>query len=661
PVVYPAWLVSAAEAIRALADRPGTLFLLLLAMNAVARPCSATSHDARLYSLQAMNQAQDGVFADDVFLRYGSQDQFTLFAHVIGPLVGLVGVRPAFFGLYLVFNTLFIYSLFRLIRALVDDSLIATISLFYLVTAPLNYGGADIFTVHEQFFTPRLIGTTLTLFALERLLRHGFVSAFALLAAGALFHPLMVFGGMMIWAGYVASTFLPLRVFFTIAIASLLGFTMVLSIPTVGACLFGTLDDDWHRLIRVAVGYNYPDTWAVKDWTNVAVSFAVPTAACLSLYPDDADRQRFFAIAILAGVVGLLTTVAASMLPYALLFQGQPYRVLWILRVVQVPLAFLLIARWSESESVLKQCASLALVGFFCVTHYIPIELGIFAIMVPLSIFASRMNDESWWYGGARGFVVAAIAWMLYRWCFFAAQRDVIARFFDLGEWVMFDLVGPAFLIVGLCVTACYWNAAPSLAGLRWTSALIALGIPLGLFATEVSPAFRQHHTRLGSDIAFVSDFIRDHHPADGRRPAVYCVCNRPDLLWIDGRTTSYFSIIQTAGVMFHRDTAMEIDRRAQVVAKFEMAQQRAEMLYPDEGKKVGMANLFKIDFDCPAPTRDDLIRLCRDPGLDYVAIPHEFPGLHSASNGRIFVYECYKVRTAATLAFSARMAPSER
>src|SRR5207249_4488711 len=160
------------------------------------------------YSLQALNSAEDGAYADDVFLRYGSQDQFTLFSRLVGPMVAVLGLRLTFFLLYIVFNTLFLFALFRLVRAFVDDALIATLALVFLVTAPLHYGGHDIFTVHEQFFTPRINGMTFTLLALERILRGGFVTAAALLLAGTLMHPLMAFGGVMIWTGYVASAYL---------------------------------------------------------------------------------------------------------------------------------------------------------------------------------------------------------------------------------------------------------------------------------------------------------------------------------------------------------------------------------------------------------------------------------------------------------------------
>jgi hypothetical protein len=245
---------------------------------------------------------------------------------------------------------------------------------------------------------------------------------------------------------------------------------------------------------------------------------------------------------------------------------------------------------------------------------------------------------------------------MLYRWCFFVMQREVIAQFFDLNEWVLFDLVSPMFWLVGLCVAVRVSNFG----AMRWPAVAVGLGLPIVLFATEVSPTFERDHTRLGGDIAFVRDFVRERESSEARHVSVYSPYGRADLLWIDVRATSYFSIMQTAGVMFNRPTAEEIQRRCVLVSKFEMARQREEMLFFEDGKKAAMENLFKVAFDCPAPSRGDLVRLCNEPGLDYVVIPQEFPDLYSATNGRIFVYECYKVRTADS-SFSARVAPRGR
>ena len=664
-VPLPSWLTHATCAIRQLADRPWTLFFLLLALNAAGRASSPTAHDARLYSLQALNQAEHGAYADDVFLRYGSQDEFSLFSRVVGPMVEAMELRPAFFLLYRIFNALFIFALFRLVRALIDDPLISTLSLIYLVTAPLAYGGYDIFMVHEQFFTPRTVGTSLTLFALERLLRQRFVMAFALLIAAALMHPLMACGGVMIGVGYVACTYLPTRIFAGLLIAASLGAAVILAIPTIGANLFGTIDDDWHQMIRIAVGYNYPDDWPFKDWLNLAVSFALPIAACVYLYRDDPAKQRFCFIVILAGAVGFLATVAASMLPYALLFQGQPYRVLWILKVLQAPLGFLLIARWMQADALWGRIASLALIAFFCVAHYITPELTIFAVALPVSILLGRLSEQSaqpgwWWYAVARGFVLGSIGWMAYRWWFFLAQRQMISQFFDLNEWVLFDLISPIFWIVALCVTSRLWQS-PNFAAMRWSAAAVAILTPPAFFAAEMSADFQMNHTRLGADMAFVKQVIQERGGDPSRRPNIYSALGRPDLVWIDVQATSYFDILQTAGVMFNRRTADEINRRIPLINKFEMARQRQEVVFLDDAKKIGMENLFKLNFNSPDPTRDDLIKLCQERDLDYVVIPQEFPGLYSATNGRIYVYECYKVRTAAALALSASPTPSER
>ena len=684
PVPLPNWLTPATGSIRQLADRPWTLFLILLALNAIARPCSATAHDAKLYSLQALNVAEAGAYADDVFLRYGSQDQFSLFSQIIGPIVAELGVRPAFFLCYLVFNTLFIAALFRLVRTLIDDPLISTLAIVYLVTAPLTYGGHDIFMVHEQFFTPRINGMTLTLFALERLLRNCFVTAFVLLGIGLLMHPLMAFGGVLIALGYLASTLLPARTFSWLAASTLLAFAVLLCTPTYANWIFGTMDDDWHHSIRLAVGYNYPDTWPIEDWLNLAVSFALPIAACFYLYRDDPLRRRFLIAVTLAGAVGFVTTVAASMLPYALLFQAQPYRVLWILKALQIPLGFLLIARWSESQSLPAKLAALALVAFFCVVHQNPQELLIIAMALPISFAIGRMGDEHvkagwWWYATARGFVLGAIGWMAYRCWFFVAQRAVIAQHFDWSELVLFDLVSPIVCLIALArfrpfpsgTEAGGEGSSPIYLGLPWACAALAILAPVALFSMEAFATLRHEHTRLGGDMTFVAEFVRERgvsspptplSAGEGRnRPSIYCSLGRPDLLWIDVGATSYFDILQTAGVMFHRSTAVEIDRRIALVAPFEMAHQRDEGIFLSEVKKVGMENLFKLKFDSPSPTRQDLVRLCQEPGLDYVVIPQEFPGLYSASNGRVFVYECYKVRTTAGLAFSARPAPGER
>ena len=663
---FPTWITGAAGTIRDLAERPWTLFVLLLAVNAIARPCTSTSHDARLYSLQALNHAEDSAYADDVFLRYGSQDRYSAFSQVAGPIVREFGVRPVFFTFYLIFNTLFLFALFRLVRTLISDPVVSTLSLIYLTTAPLAFGGCDIFMVHEQFFTPRTIGSAMTLFAIERLLQRSYLSTGFLLAAGLAMHPLMAFGGVLIACSYLTMEYLSARWFGGLLVSVSAMAAVLLALPVVSAQMFGVIDDDWHLFIRIAVGYNYPDTWDTKDWLNLALSLVLPVAGAAWLFKSQPNRQRFLLAAALAGSAGFLVTLVASLSPYALLFQGQPYRVLWILKVLQIPLAFAFIVRWSVAESLPARLGALTMIAFFAVGNLAQQELTIIAMALALSMGLAVLNRDGlgsnwWWLGLARGFVLGALGWMTYRWWFFVSKREVISQHFDLNEFALFDLFHPFLWLVGICIAASIWNAWPAQATVRWAALVLATIVPSAWFATEACPTFRREHTRIGQDIAFIREYVGEQRRAEGRHPSVYCSLGRADLLWIDVPATSYFDIIQTAGVMFQRQTAIELQRRIGLVAKFEMARQRQEAVFLDNAKKVGMENLFHEMFDGPAPTALDLVRLANDPALDYIVIPKCFDDLYSATNGRVYLYDCAKMRKAGGGSTGVRFAARER
>src|SRR5438874_1165283 len=93
----PTWSDRAFEAIGKLAAPPWSLLLVLLAVNALARPYAGITHDARLYSAQVLNQIDPTVYGDDIFFRYGSQDQFSIFSRFVAPVVRLLGLETAFF------------------------------------------------------------------------------------------------------------------------------------------------------------------------------------------------------------------------------------------------------------------------------------------------------------------------------------------------------------------------------------------------------------------------------------------------------------------------------------------------------------------------------------------------------------------------------------
>lgn len=663
---YPAWFSTWGNALRQLADRPATLFLIILAINALARPYSNCAHDARLYSLQVLNQAENGAYADDIFLRYGSQDQFSIFSRIVGPLAAHFGVKPTFFVLYLVFNTLFLWGLFRLIRRLFDDPLIATASLVFLVTGEMLYGGHGIFAVHEQFFTPRLVAVTLVLHALERLVAHRFVSAFLLVAIALTFHPLMAFGGLLIWLGYVAWVLVGARGFTIGFAAACAASILVVAIPAAGVRLFGQIDDDWHAMIRLSALYNYPDAWSYTDWLNHAVALGLGVAAVAWLFQGDLVRRPFFLVLTLSAVMGLLMTTIASLSPYALLFQGQPYRAVWILKIMQIPLGFMVLSRLMGAPDFLSRLVTLALATFFLVTTYSVNEWLLCLFAAPIALFGWRLLDQPsrsdwWWWAGVTTLFLGTTGWMLYRWGFIVAQRDVLLHIFDRVDFVRLLTISvpPAIWLIGTLVVVTSFANAGEQRALRWVCAAAWLGTPTFYFGLDMSVAGRTQYTRHGADITFVKTTLADRHGE--RLPTVYSSLGRPEYVWIDLRATSFYDGLQAAGVMFNRKTAVELQRRIDLVCKFEMDRIRKDSLLMTDDGKAFAERLYKTPFDGPPPTADDLVRLCAEPGLDYVVIPQEFPGLYSATNGRIYVYECSKVRNNAGLAMNARSARDSR
>ena len=99
---------------------------------------------------------------------------------------------------------LLILALKRLVEALIDDRLVSTFALAFMMVAPLPFGGLKTLHVHEPFLTSRLLANVFVLFGLERALRGRFFIALVLIIVGLAFHPLMAVGGLMIWAACFA-------------------------------------------------------------------------------------------------------------------------------------------------------------------------------------------------------------------------------------------------------------------------------------------------------------------------------------------------------------------------------------------------------------------------------------------------------------------------
>ena len=101
----------------------GTRLAALLCATAllwlVTRPFFGTVFDARFYMVEALRALEPARFADELYFKFGSQGNFSLFTKLYLPLLPVFGVGTTGLILTVCGQLLWLFGLFRLTRSLV--------------------------------------------------------------------------------------------------------------------------------------------------------------------------------------------------------------------------------------------------------------------------------------------------------------------------------------------------------------------------------------------------------------------------------------------------------------------------------------------------------------------------------------------------------------
>ena len=371
----------ALAALDRLAASPAALVCVLLAANALALPYAGFSHDARLYASQVVERARPGSFADDLYLRYGSQDKYSVFTLLVAPLASALGLAPTFFLVYLASKALCFYGAVRLVRALVPEGRAAVLGLLYNAVIPLPFGGNEIIHLNEPFLTPRVAACGLVFLGLERMLAGRPVRSLVVLAAALLVHPLMAFVGFLVFALWWALTRLSRRQLVVAAVTVCALAAAVVGYEPLGRKVFGHMDDAWRDVIFEVCFFIRPQAWAVSDWLRLAC--AVPVVAALA-WGAEPGRATFLRAVLAAAVAGMIGTLVAAHSHYLLLIQASPYRTLWLLEFLAPPLAFGAAVRLWRRDTGPARCAALALVLLITCNWHYDVVPGVFLFLACL-------------------------------------------------------------------------------------------------------------------------------------------------------------------------------------------------------------------------------------------------------------------------------------
>jgi hypothetical protein len=643
-------LSRAVSALKSLGEQPAALFCALLVLNAVVGAYVGLGHDARLYAGQVLHRLGEPCLADDLFFRYGSQDQYSLFSIVVAPLANLLGVGWTFFLLYLAAKAFQIWAMLRLVRTLIPDRTVSTLALLFLMVSMLGYGGFGIFRVNEDFLTPRLVTTAMVLLGLEKMLRGRFLAALGLMLLSVPLHPIMAAPGLAALALWWACTRLPRR-WLLLAALGTLATVVVLAFPAVGGAVFGQMDEEWVTTARYGSPYASPLDWSRADHVNILVTLGL-LLTCAWVCRRDRYVPGLALVAVLVGAGGLAAAIVGSVTGYALLFQGQLYRALWLAAFLVVPLSLWTSARlWVRPGA--GRLLALCVLAALCIDRR-GMEPDLFAWCWPVMVIFLRglkrvPRDADWlWRSVALSLLAAVVGRVVVTEILFVSWRSTtLAQVDGLDYWRLLLMApGPVPWTLAAVAVLTLVYAWPGFgAGYRRAAVAVALAVQLGLFLLPGTAFYRERYYFFHQDVDFMAHFLESARRPGQAPPTVYWCNGNLGTLWLDLHVTSYYQLQQVQGLLFSQATAQEAQRRALVVSQFEMERQRRERAFIAPSWVDRLEGYYRVSIDTAEPTRADLERLCRDEALDYAVLQQDIDGLYAACNGRFFIYDCRQLR----------------
>ena len=571
--------------------------LLLLGIWLLAHPYDGIWHDAWLYALQALAHLHPDAYRNDLFFFSGSQDDFSFFSPLYSTLISLLGLNAASMTLLLGAYALWTASAAWLLRSLLQGFSF-WLGLALIFAMPSSYGGAGVFSYAESFLTPRLIAEGLTLLSLAMLIKGKSLAFLAAMAAAFAMHPLMALAGAGFAAFYAAQE-RPKAAFGTAALglALLIGFVAFNVAPF--SRLLDTMDKQWFDLVFARSPFVLWDGWKQEDWLNrVLLAFSLLVSAGAAA--QGAHRRAFLA-ALAVGYAALLVTwVGTSLFHNVLLIQIQPWRALWLAQLFSWIAAAFLAAQFWHRGPVFR----IFLLGFLSASLTIGTVGGVLALLVAaLSIWQDQRGKEihlsqtstkllyvfpllvvALWL--ANSGLVASIE---FPWT--ASPLENFVKF--TLNWIKALLEGSRSGIIAVALFAAIWRYGPDQRIAVHLSALAGV-----LFVLFLSIAIWHRPNQQDP----IPTFTR-HIPVG----AVVYWENDPRMTWFALGRSNYTSKVQTAGILFSRQTAIEGKRRMDRLAALGLAD--SDFKWQGDASQLPKASL------------NGLVHVCHDPILDYVIL----------------------------------------
>jgi hypothetical protein len=509
----------------------------------LCHPYQGIFHDANLYTLQALAHLHPALH-EDVFLRFGSQDRFTVFSPLYATAIQWLGIDRAAALLTLLSQAALIGGAYAVVRAAASVQT-ALLGLLVFLAIPGEYGPERVFTCLEAFLTPRMLSEALVLGAIAFTLYGKTRLAWLIALMAMSVHPVMGLAGCMalLTLQYILPKPRNALILAALAGAALLGSLL----PSLG----GRFDDAWAALVHERSPYLFMRDWLMDDWSQAGV---VVTTLLIGSITLQANSRQLCSAALIVSLSGwVITVIGADWLHGVLATQVQSWRWQWLGTTVAALLLPAIVMHGWRGGTTERTCALLVLCAWiFGEGNYAAVTCAAALLVLATRRLPSRQQMLIFY--GVVSLLVIALVWRI------ATNLEFTNLHYLDGALPLWLRRAESFTKDGLAIAAAgallYYAASRSR---PLYSLLAVLGI---IAAVAIAPYSWRAWTLQDSsaDTAAAFSSWRDLVPATAEifwpeaTHETWTLLHRP----------SYISGLQTSGLVYSRPAAIELARRAE-------------------------------------------------------------------------------------------------
>lgn len=598
---------------------------LLFGVWLMGRPYVGIWGDSILYTAQALNSLDPGILGNDIFFKYGSQGDFTLFPRLHAVFIEWLGIEQSAFVLTLFGKLIWFCCLFYFISTLTHGRALI-LGLTLILGIQPHYDGYGVFLYGESMLTSRIYAESLVLLSVGLAIRQRVAYAALLAAAALLLHPLIALAGMLF------VLFIGLRNKGAIAVlACLLAcLLLILSAAYIGISpfdrLFKTYDPAWLDVVEKRNIFVFINHWSVDALSKIGL---VILLLLVNAYFSRGVVKWLSAWLALCGTAVLLISwIGTSVFSNVLITQLQPWRMFWFVQLCALAMLGKLALRLWKGDA--NQRILLILLGCsLLLTGLASLLLGVFAV-----VFYWQIRRLEGWQP-TRIVIIALGAALLYSLVVKLAFLELAySRLNYEYPYVLYATLSNDLVLL-LLVLAFLWFF--SRAGTVYKILPAIAGFAVLLIGLGKFDARSQRHIDPENEVL---DKTALQAVIPKNATVFWPGSNSLSWLWL--QRAHYVSPEQMAGVVFSREMSLEARRRQKILEPFGFDE--ARYAWDPNDKTLKLISSWKNNADAT------MSALCKDQVLDFVIWPIEdAPPLteHKPvfSSKMLDVFSCQKIR----------------